>query len=294
MILVTGSTGFVGSNLVKGLTAAGHSVRALVRDKDDGKRIAGDMVEPFVGDVTDLDSMLDAADGCDAVIHLVGIIQPGPGYSFKSIHVEGTRNTVEAAKAAGTVKHFVYQSALGTRPDAVAEYHRTKYQAEEITKASGIPYTITRPSIIFGKGDGFTTRMTEVINSAPVVPILGDGKGLLQPVYINDLVAAFVKLIYNPEYFGRTLEIGGPDKLTFDQVIAELKDALHTGKPSVHVPLCMVRPAAAFMERLLPHPPVTNDQLTMLQEDNATDDNALIGMGITPVGFREGLRRFIG
>ncbi len=123
----------------------------------------------------------DAADGCDAVIHLVGIIQPGPGYSFKSIHVDGTNNTVEAAKAAGTVKHFVYQSALGTRPDAVAEHHRTKYQAEEITKASGIPYTITRPSIIFGKGDGFTTRMTEVIRGAPVVPILGDGKGLVLP-----------------------------------------------------------------------------------------------------------------
>ncbi len=109
----------------------------------------------------------EPSQGCEAVIHLVGIIQPGPGYSFKSVHVEGTRNVVEAAKAAGTVRHFIYQSALGTGPDAKGGYYETKYAAEGLTKASGIEYTITRPSIIFGKGDGFTAKMVQLIRQIP-------------------------------------------------------------------------------------------------------------------------------
>jgi uncharacterized protein YbjT (DUF2867 family) len=292
-ILVMGATGFVGGHLVKGLTKAGHEVRALVRGGESTYGIKGRGVEFISGDVTDPASLKGAADGCDAVIHLVGIIQPGPGYTFESIHKEGTKNVLEAAKESKSVGHFIYQSALGTRKNAVSEYHRTKYLAEELTKGSGLNYTITRPSIIFGKGDGFTTRLTEVIRMSPVVPVIGPGKGRLQPVYIEDLVQLFVGIVGNPDYFGRTLEIGGPEQLTFDQVVDELKDALGTGKPTLHVPVWFVRPAATVMEKLLPHPPVTNDQLTMLEEDNMTSDNALLEFVKKPVSYRDGLRKFL-
>ena len=294
MILVTGSTGFVGSHLVHGLTKAGHRVRALVRKGSPVDRIRGEGVETAVGDVGDPESLARAVSGCEAVIHLVGIIQPGPDYTFESIHVEGTRNVLEAAKAAGGVKHFIYQSALGTRKGAVSEYHKTKHVAEELTKGSGLNYTITRPSIIFGKGDGFTARLAQVIKLMPVVPVIGPGKGKLQPIYIEDLVEVFVKVVLNPAYYGRTLELGGPEQLTFDEVVEELKAALKSRKPTLHVPICMVRPMASVMEKVLPHPPVTNDQLTMLEEDNICSMKDLDELGIKPVRFRDGLRRFLG
>jgi len=293
MILVTGSTGFVGSHLVKRLVKAGHKVRALARDEKSaaGLRVKG--VEVFIGDVTKPDSLEHAADGCEAVIHLVGIIQPGPGYSFLSIHNNGTQNIIDEAKRAGTVKHFIYQSALGTRKGAVSEYHKTKYIAEELTKGSGLNYTITRPSIIYGEGDGFTARLTDVIKLSPVVPVIGTGKGLLQPIYIDDLVNVFTKVVLNPAYYGRTIELGGPEQLTFDEIMDELKEALGVTRPTVHFPVGLVRPVACVMERVLPHPPVTNDQLTMLEEDNVCTMEALEELGIKPVRFHEGLKKFL-
>ena len=293
MILITGSTGFVGTHLVRGLAEAGHKVRALVRDPASAGKFAGLDVETAAGDVGNPDSLVTAARGCDAVIHLVGIIQPGPGYTFRSVHVEGTRNVLEAAKRAGTVRQFIYQSALGTRPDAPTEYFRTKHEAEKLTKVSGLEYTITRPSIIYGKGDGFTTKLIEIIKLSPVVPVIGTGRTLFQPVYVGDLVQAFLKIIYNEGYFGRTLEICGPGTLSFDEIVESLMGALGSRKVSVHVPLSLVRPAAFVMERLLPKPPVTTDQLKMLDEDNVCRLNALEEMGIRPVPFREGLAKFI-
>jgi uncharacterized protein YbjT (DUF2867 family) len=290
MILVTGATGFVGTHLVRGLTKAGHKVRAFVRSEGAATPKG---VEVAVGDVSDQASLLRAMMGCDTVIHLVGIIQPGPGYTFESVHVEGTRNVIEAAKQAGTVRHFIYQSALGTRKDAVSEYHRTKYAAEALTKGSGLNWTITRPSIIYGAGDGFTKKLTDVIKLMPVVPVIGPGKGKLQPIYIDDLVAALVRVVDNPAYYGRTLEFGGPEQLTFGEIVEELKAALGTAKPTVHFPVSLMRPVACVMERLLPHPPVTNDQLTMLEEDNICDMKDIVELGIKPIKFRDGLERFI-
>ena len=295
MILVTGATGFVGSHLVGALAKAGHKVRALVRGGGSAgtRNIAMEGVEIAYGDVGDLNSLNAAAEGCDCVIHLVGIIQPGPGYTFESIHVEGTRNVIDAAAAAGSVRHFIYQSALGTRKGAQSGYHRTKYLAEEMTKASGLNYTITRPSIIYGEGDGFTKRLRDVIKLMPVVPIIGPGKGRLQPIFIDDLVEVFLRIAGKAAYFGRTLELGGPEKLTFDEIVAQLKTALGSNKPTVHFPIPLVRPVVKFMEALLPRPPVTEDQLVMLQEDNICSMNDLMDLGIRPVKFAEGLSYFL-
>jgi len=293
MILVTGATGFVGTHLVRGLTKAGHKVRAFARGKAAFERAAFKGVEAAYGDVSDQASLLKAMSGCDTVIHLVGIIQPGPGYTFQSIHVEGTRHVVGAAKDAGTVKHLIYQSALGTRIDAVSDYHKTKYIAETLTKGSGLNWTITRPSIIYGAGDGFIKKLTEVIKLTPVVPVIGQGNGKLQPIYIDDLVDVFVKVVGNPAYYGRTLELGGPEQLTFSEIVEVLKAALGTSKPTVHFPLALMRPVACAMEHLLPRPPVTNDQLTMLEEDNVCTMEAMDELGIKPVKFSDGLKRFI-
>ncbi len=295
MILVTGSTGFVGSRLVNRLAAEGRAVRALVRSREKAeKKLGGGNIELAVGDVSDPESLVLAAQGCDAVVHLVGIIQPAPGQSFRSIHVEGTRNVLDAAKKAGTVKHFIYQSALGTRENARSEYHKTKYAAEEMTRASGLNWTITRPSIIYGPGDEFTLRMKSLIGQpVPFIPLLGNGNGLFQPVYIDDLTEALARITGEPKYHGKVAELCGPRRLTLNEVVREIAGAMGKKKPLMHIPIPFAGPAVLAMEAILPKPPVTFDQLLMLREDNVCDSNFMDELGILPIDFREGLRKFV-
>ncbi|MHB8173752.1 MAG: complex I NDUFA9 subunit family protein, partial [Nitrospirota bacterium] len=316
MILVTGATGFVGSHLVKRLASSGVAVRALVRNREKARKLftappstnaghgahgvpgasrptieTGDALLPNIelatGDVGDLESLVRAAEGCEAVVHLVGIIQPAQGQSFRSIHVEGTKNVLEAAKTAGTVRHFVYQSALGTRPNARSEYHKTKYMAEELTRSSGLNWTITRPSIIYGPGDEFTLRMKSLMElPLPFVPLLGSGKGLFQPVYIDDLAEALARITGEPKYYGKVAELCGPRRLTLDEVVRKIAAAIGKKKSLAHMPILFASPAVMAMEKLLPKPPVTLDQLLMLQEDNVCTANFMDELGIKPVDFR--------
>ena len=174
MILVTGGTGFVGGHLIRRLRRDALPVRALARHPDSAHALIDLGVEVVPGDIADKTTIEKAVEGIERVVHLVGIIQEAAGVTFRTVHVEGTRNMVEAARKAG-VLHFFHQSALGTRPGAKSEYHRTKWEAEELVRKSGIPFTILRPSLIYGPGDGFTSRLSEVIRRAPVMPVIGSG-----------------------------------------------------------------------------------------------------------------------
>ncbi len=294
MILVTGATGFVGSHLVKRMRRDGLKVRAVVRTPAKARALRDLGVEVVPGDINDLTSLASAAQGCDRVIHLVGIIQEGRGFTFRSVHVEGTRNMLDAAKQAG-VKYVLYQSALGTREGAKSEYHRTKWEAEKLVKAGGIPFTILRPSLIYGPGDLFTVRLAEMIKLSPVLPVIGSGRSKVQPIYIDDVASCIVKILADGQHAGKTYEIGGPEELTYEEVTKAIAAALGVKRPVVHMPLFFMRTMAKVAEAVLPKPPVTTDQLVMLQEDNVCDMKDIREVfGIEPVGFREGLARFLG
>lgn len=294
MILVTGATGFVGSHLVKRMRQEGQKVRAVVRTPAKAQALKDLGVEVVPGDISDLASLEAAAHGCERVIHLVGIIQEGRGFTFRSVHVEGTRNILDAAKKAG-VRHFIYQSALGTRENAKSEYHRTKWEAEKLVKASGIPYTILRPSLIYGPGDLFTIRLAEMIKLSPVLPVIGSGRSKIQPIYIEDVASCIVKIAAGDPHLGRTYEIGGPEELSYEEVTKAIARALGVNRPVVHLPLSFMRGIALVAESVLPKAPVTMDQLIMLQEDNVCDMKDIREVfGIEPVQFREGLAKFLG
>ncbi|MBI1865743.1 MAG: complex I NDUFA9 subunit family protein, partial [Nitrospirae bacterium] len=281
---------FIGSNLVRLLKADGKAVRALVRDAEKARRILGPEVDAAVGDVSDRDSLSRAAEGVDTIIHLVGIIREARGATFEGIHVRGTENILAAAVRAG-VRRFVFQSALGTRPNAAARYHQTKWRAEELVRASGLSWTILRPSLVYGPGDDFTARLADVIRLSPAVPVLGSGKSRFQPIYVHDMTACLAGAT-DDAHAGRTFEIGGPDVLTLDQIVEEIAQALGRRRSFVHVPFPFVRPAARLFEIFLPSPPVTVDQLTMLGEDNVCAENAAPSLVATPlVPFRDGIRR---
>ncbi len=293
MILVTGGTGFVGSHLIAQMRKQGLPVRALVRRPDKAGALRELGVEIVSGDLADARSLEDACAGVERVIHLVGIIQETPGATFQQVHVEGTRNLLEAARRC-RVRHFFYQSALGTRPGAASEYHRTKWQAEELVSGSGIAYTILRPSLIYGPGDQFTLRLAEIIRSSPVLPVIGAGSSKVQPIFIDDVVACIVKAVTSDSFLNEIYEIGGPDQLTYEEVTRAIADALGIKRPVVHMPLLFLRPAARLFETLLEKPPITTGQLQMLQEDNICSlRDVCEACGGKPVPFRDGLKRFL-
>ena len=293
MILVTGGTGFVGRHLIQHMRKEGIAIRAVVKTLDKAQSLEALGVHLIQGDITDKASLEKAVLGVDRVIHLVGIIQEAPHVTFQGIHVEGTRNILDAAKKAA-VRHFFYQSALGTRPGAKSTYHKTKWEAEELVRSSGIPYTIMRPSLIYGSGDGFTTRLSEMIKLSPFMPVIGSGKSKVQPIFINDVVSCILKAMTSDSFLNEIYEIGGPEQLTYEEVTLALAEALGVRRPTVHLPLFSLKPLARILETLLPVPPLTTDQLTMIQEDNICSMQDITdAFGIEPVKFRDGLVSFI-
>ena len=293
MLLVTGGTGFVGGQLIRRLQQEGLPARVLTRHPDRAQTLSEIGVEIVPGDILDEHSLEKATEGIERVIHLVGIIQEAPGMTFRDVHVEGTRNVIAAAKKAG-VRHLFYQSALGTRPGAKSDYHRTKWEAEELVRQSGIPHTILRPSLIYGAGDKFTVRLSEILKLAPIMPIIGSGKSRVQPIYIDDVVSCIVKVVTGDAFLNEIYEIGGPDQLTYEEVTKTIAEAMGINRPAVHVPVLFLKPMARALETLLPNPPLTTNQLVMLQEDNVCSMRDIRdAFGIEPLAFREGLRKFI-
>jgi uncharacterized protein YbjT (DUF2867 family) len=293
MILVTGGTGFVGRHFIQRLRREGIPVRVLARKPDNAGSLRDLGVELVRGDLEDNASLEKAAAGAECVVHLVGIIQETPRATFQRIHVDGTRNVLEASKKTG-IRRFFYLSALGTRPDAKSTYHKTKWAAEELVRTSGIPFILLRPSLIYGKGDGFTTRLSETIKLSPFLPVIGQGKSKVQPIFIEDVVSCMVKAVRTDTFLNGLYEIGGPEQLTYEEVTVALAETLGIRRPVLHLPLALMKLAAGLLEALLPTPPVTTDQLIMLQEDNVCGMHDIRdAFGIEPMQFKKGLAQVV-
>jgi NADH dehydrogenase len=270
-IYITGGAGFVGNAIQKALK--GHDLRLLVRQGAVGQR--NPAATYVVGDVTDAASLMGPMDGCAKVIHLVAIIEEDGEATFDRVIRQGTENVIAEAQRAG-IEHFILMSAMGVRNDPRYAYFVAKYRAEEAVKASGIPWTIFRPSIIFGPGDGFINQLADLVRSAPVVPIVGDGQSLFQPVSVKEVARSFAWAVDHPESIGKTYELGGPDILTYDEIIGLIQNQLGTSKRTIHLPAGLMRGVVSATSPLPARlrPPVTIDQLKMLEIDNCTDRSA--------------------
>ena len=285
-IAITGATGFVGGAVLRRLVRRGHEVRALVRRPDRAGQLRDlGAVECVAGDLDDHDAVRALVAGTDAVIHLVGIIVEKGPQTFQCVHVEGAERLAVAARAAG-VPRFVHMSALGARPNAGAtSYHRTKAAGEDAVRRAGPAHVILRPAFIAGAGNVPLAMMVRLIRFAPAVPVVGDGRYLLQPVWIEDVAEAFAVAVERPDLVG-SFEIAGPEQLSWDRMLDELETALSVRRMRLHVPLSVVR-MGAFAGRLAPDlAPITPEQLQMLLEGNVTSANAIATtFGITPRSF---------
>jgi uncharacterized protein YbjT (DUF2867 family) len=270
-IFITGGTGFVGTEIQKAL--AGRNLRLLVRPGTSGLRNPDATYVP--GDVTDPASLAGTMDGCTTVIHLVAIIAEEGDATFDRVIRQGTENVVAEARRAG-VEHFIQMSALGVRDDANYPYYYAKHRAELAVEQVGIPYTIFRPSIIFGPNDGFFNQLADLVRTAPVIPIAGDGRSLFQPVSVTEVARSFAWAVDHQESYGQTYELGGPDILSYDEIIDIIQRQLGTSKRKAHIPTRLVKSVVSLSSPLPKklRPPVTRDQLKMLDIDNCTANSA--------------------
>jgi NADH dehydrogenase len=295
VILVTGGTGFVGPKIVHALRGRELPVRALVRNPTgrSASTLAAWGVELVRGDVMDAASLGRAVAGCDAVVHLVAIRQGRPE-EFRRVMEEPTQDLVAAAKAAG-VRRFVLMSALGTTEETkdLVPYYHAKWEMERTVKTSELEHVIFRPSFVFGDDGGILTTFRKLAKLTPVTPIIGSGEERFQPIWVDDIAAYFAAAIDKPEAAGRTFEVGGPDAVSWNEFWARLKRALHQRRPSIHVPIGLMRVNALLTERLPGNIPLTRDLLTMIEhgDNTVSNDDAVQTFGIPLLPLDEQLRR---
>ena len=264
-VLVTGGTGFVGTRVVHALRARGHDVRALVRRPQRERTLRAWGCELVEGDMTDAASLRRAAEGCEAVVHLVAVIT-GPPEDFETIMERGTHDLLAAAKEAGTGR-FVLMSALGTseRNRDLVPYFHAKWEMEQAVAHSGLEHVVFRPSFVFGSGGGVLPMFIRQVRWSPLTPVVGTGKQRFQPIWVDDVAGFFARSVDLPAAAGRTFELGGPEVVSWNEFYARVKRVLGLRRGTIHLPVGLVRAGAALAERL-PKAPITRDQLTMLTE----------------------------
>jgi NADH dehydrogenase len=273
VILVTGGSGFVGGHVAHELRGRELEVRSLVRDPRKASKLAAWGCELVRGDMTDPASLRHAVEGVDTVVHLVAIRQ-GRDEQFQRIMVDGTRDLLAAAKEAG-VRRFVHMSALGTTQETkdLVPYYRAKWETEELVRASGLEHVIFRPSFVFGSDGGILPTFTKLARLTPVTPIVGSGRQRIQPIWVDDVARYFAEAVDRADTGGRTFELGGPDVVTWNEFWERLKAVRGMRRPSVHVPLGLMRVNALLTERLPGNIPLTRDLLKMLEHGDNVVSN---------------------
>lgn len=237
MILVTGATGFIGRVLVRQLTETGQQVRVLLRPSPRSPRLPkGVPVEVAVVALKDERGLRAALRGVDQIYHLASAAAQGRDGNLFTTDIEGTRTLAQVA-ADVDIKRFIFLSHIGADRASAFPIHKSKGIAEEHIRKSGVPHTIIRSSIVFGPEDGFTTALADILRFAPgILPIPGDGRTLLQPLWVEDLVTCLIWALQNPNMVNQTYEIGGGEYFTLRQIVETIMSVTHTRRLLVSIP----------------------------------------------------------
>ena len=293
-VLVTGGSGVVGTSTVTALLQRGHSVVLLSRHAGKDARQWPHGVTAHDGDVADPRTLLGAADGCDAVLHLVAVVdEEGPNATFDRVNVEGTRNVVREAERAG-VARFVYVSSLGA-DDGKSGYHQSKRKGEAIVRDFHGDWLVVRPGNVYGPGDEQISIMLRMIRTLPVVPLIGDGSQRFQPLWHEDAAEALAIAVERGELVHKALDLAGPE-VTTQRALAEKLVAI-TGRDVklADVPEVVTSLGIKALGFLGVDVPFSDSQMQMLDEGNVIpngSENALTAVfGITGLRLEEGLRK---
>jgi NADH dehydrogenase len=231
-------------------------------------------VEVYYGGIDDLDALDEAHHGVDAVIHLVAIIREyrrqRRKVTFDAVNRQGTANVASVAKENG-VKHFIHVSANGATKDPGYKYLYSKFQGEQEVITSGLPYTIFRPTLMYGPGDEFVNALAGLARLSPIVPVAGPGRNRFQPIEVDDVARCLAMSVNQGNLKGRTLEIGGPEQLSYNQMANMVARTMGTRRWFLHVPFWSAKVAVSVMQVLQPRPPVTTEMLGMMSLRNVSE-----------------------
>jgi nucleoside-diphosphate-sugar epimerase len=292
-VFLTGATGFIGGHILRALAERGHQVTCLARSQGAGQIDAQSWphVRTVVGEFTQPESWLDQIPGHDVVINAVGIIRETPGASFEAVHTRAPIALFEAAKRAG-VRKIVQISAMGADEGAQSRYHLSKRAADQSLATLGVPYVVLRPSIVYGPQDHSMTFFLSLA-ALPITAVPGDGQFQVQPVHVDDVVRAVVLAVERDDLKDLTADVGGREPITFDALLDVL--ARRLGKRQArkfHVPVGIMRAAAAVTDALGGRGPITGEELGMLRRGNVGDNRPFIEQfGFEPIPYAAGIAR---
>jgi len=306
-VFLTGATGFIGGHAARTLVARGHEVTCLVRPGPAGKGagqgparvpalsgLAG--VRVVEGQWTAPTTWLRHVAGHDAVLNAVGIIRETRGAGFDAVHTAAPVGLFEESARVG-VRKIVQVSAMGADEGAASCYHRSKRAADQRLAALGVPFVVLRPSVVYGPGDHSMTFFSRLA-ALPLTPVPGDGRYLLQPLRVDDLVRALALAIERDSLSGLTLDVGGGQALSFDELLTVLA---HRTRPRgrerdarlLHVPWGLMRLVAATTDLLGGHGPITGEELGMLRRGSVGDNSPFVEQfGFTPRPFVQGIGEY--
>ncbi|MAM74437.1 MAG: complex I NDUFA9 subunit family protein [Tistrella sp.] len=288
LVTVFGGSGFLGRYVVARLARTGVRIRVAVRDADRALFLkpAGDVGQIAIMscDVTDAAQVRAALAEASAAINLTGILAEGWGATFDGVHVQGAGNIAKAAADTG-LGALVHVSAIGADPESSSAYGRTKAAGEAAVREAFPTAVILRPSILFGPEDDFFNRFAGMTRISPALPLIGGGQTRFQPVWVVDVAEAVVRALDEPEFAGRTFELGGPKVYSFAQILEYILATVRKHRGLVPMPWALAGVVARFGD-LLPGgmAPLTTDQLRMLKRDNVVAEGAegFAAFGIRP------------
>lgn len=276
-IAIFGGSGFVGGYLIEQLLEAGHEPSLLVRPGSEEKIPQADRCRLVAGELSSRTAIDETIAGCEAVIYCVGILREFPrrGITFEALQYRAVVRVIESAKSQG-VSRFLLMSANGVKPQGTS-YQQTKYRAEEYLKESGMDFTIFRPSVIFGDPRGKMEIATQLYRDmiATPIPAVGffsglnprKGQVLMSPVHVEAVARAFSTAVEDPATIGRTYIVGGPETLSWSEMLRRIARATGRKKWILPMPIAIMKLAATLLD-WIPQFPVTREQLTMLAEGN--------------------------
>jgi NADH dehydrogenase len=294
-ILVSGGTGVVGSRLVRGLTASGHKVRALTLPNDPFvSRLAHVDCEVVYGDITDADSLKGVFNNIETVYHLAAIIIAHDPEHFKTININGTKNMLEGGASAGA-RHFIFISSASVTYPKTTAYSLSKRECERmIIQQDAMQYTIIRPTLVYEKDGGQEFMMfLDYLVKYPVVPFIGRGRAMKNPVDVDDLMKGLLNVAGNSECFGKTYNFSGGEAISIRDLASLMLAHRGQRKLFVPVPVWICKAIAAVMGAIMKRPLLTWSTIAGITQDaNLDHSSATADIGYNPIGIREGLKKY--
>jgi uncharacterized protein YbjT (DUF2867 family) len=286
-VLVTGASGLVGIHTCRELSKNGWQVRAMIRDPARAAMALGQLpVEFRVGDVRDATALRSSLNGCGAVVHLAAIAIEKKNETYRESNTAATERLISAARAEN-VQRMIFMSQNGADSRSPHAFLHSKGVAQDSVKTSGLAWTILRPSVIFGPEDQFVNVLARLIRLTPkIFPLPGGGTARFQPIAVDDVGRVVRMALEKKETVRQIYDLGGAVPLTLRQMTERILAAMRTDRKLVPVPIRLLRPVVALMQRLLPNPPVTSGLLDLLSLDNTVTNNALTEtFKVVPVPF---------